>query len=164
MDPDQEKPVQPVQIARWIKWCLGLSLALNLAVVGVIVGALLRDDGPRRGPGGLNHAMPYMRALPPEDRKSIRQAMRSGSQHPGMSRRALHTQMIEALKADPFDASRVQDIVQAQLDEGLRSLGAVQQAWLDHVTEMDAQSRRMYADRIEDALKRPRGKPPKGDR
>ena len=60
---------------RFLKIALGLSLALNLAVAGVVVGALARPDGPgfkgARAPGAATFGAPYMRALSKEQRRVI---------------------------------------------------------------------------------------------
>ena len=43
---------------------LAASLALNLAVVGLVAGLMLRGPGPLRGGGpGLSYALPYIVAL-----------------------------------------------------------------------------------------------------
>lgn len=149
---------------RWVKILLSLSLAANLAIVGVVAGFLMRAAPMRNGPTGMGYAAPYVIALPREARREIFDAIRSDDALPKRSaRRAHYSEMIEALRADPFDRSRVEAILTRQSNGVAQIQDVSQVVWLSAVAEMDAAERATYVERVEDVLKRgKRGK--KGDR
>lgn len=94
---------------------LGLSLALNLVIVGAIVGLLLfaRGGDPERPGAELRAAgrLPVAAMLPPEARKQLRAGLReSGGRDKSADRGAWRAQaeaLDAALRADPFDPARV---------------------------------------------------------
>jgi hypothetical protein len=56
---------------------LGLSLALSLAVAGLVAGAIVREGGEGRPPRGFDLALgPVARAPGDNDRRAIREALR----------------------------------------------------------------------------------------
>ena len=92
-----------VKKRRWMPIVLGLSLAMNFAVVAAVGGAAWRHSGdersgaPRAGKSGAL----YMSALPRESRRAIREQMRSG---PRPERSA--DQMLVALRSEPLIRKR----------------------------------------------------------
>lgn len=84
---------------------LGLSLALNLAVLGLVAGALIRFGGPdgmHRPPRSLGAAL--YRELPREDRRALRAEIGAHGAG-GLPREASAVPaLIETLRASPFDA------------------------------------------------------------
>ena len=73
----------PTRAPRWMKIVLALSLALNLAVAGLALGAFLKD-GPRRGmPRDLSFG-PFTEAFSADDRRALREAFRGGPQWRGV--------------------------------------------------------------------------------
>ncbi|WP_223420730.1 periplasmic heavy metal sensor [Tateyamaria pelophila] len=142
---------------RWLKILLGLSLALNFVIAGVVAGLMLRGGPPREGPSGMGYAAPYVIALPRDVRRDVFGAIRADESLPKRSaRRARYADMIEALRAEPFDRDRVQAILRRQGSEVGRIQDASQAAWLSAVTEMDAAERSAYVARIEEVLERGR--------
>lgn len=145
-------------VPRGFKILLGLSLALNLAVIGVVAGAVFRkgDDGPRRGGGGqANYARPYLQALPHEDRRAIFKAARAfgkGVDH--ATRRKMFQDVTDLLRSDVFDRSAVEAALGKQTEASLTVQDSVQVQWLNRIDEMGLQERRDYADAVEKALKR----------
>lgn len=140
----------------WVKVLLGLSLAFNLGIVGLVGGFALRSDGPIRNAGpGLGYAMPYVIALEREARRDIFRTVREDPDLPSRTdRRAHFADMLEALRADPMDRAAVEAVLSRQAkgvsDVQLRA----QSAWLAKVVEMSADERVQYADKVEDILKR----------
>ena len=63
------KPVLPCGF----KILLGVSLAVNLAVAGLIAGAFVRkgSDALMRGNAQVNYARPYIQALPLDQRREV---------------------------------------------------------------------------------------------
>ncbi|MEO9862349.1 MAG: periplasmic heavy metal sensor [Paracoccaceae bacterium] len=154
---DTTKDNKP-RTAKWVKVLLGVSLASNLAIVGLVAGAFSKN--PRFGQGGgvARYAMPYVIALTKEDRRSVFQAMRNGAsigQFPAREeRRKLYEEMLTVIEAEPLELDKVQAILERQTQTALVAQDAAQAAWLEQISTYDAAERRAYADRVRDVLKR----------
>ena len=107
MSETPEMPPQPPRAGRGIRIALAVSLALNVAVAGLVGGALLGRGGPEDPPAlrmlGLG---PFALALPADGRDQLRGRLeemtpdlRAERTRIGMSLR--HVQ--GALLAEPFD-------------------------------------------------------------
>jgi uncharacterized membrane protein len=152
---DVAKPAVP----RGFKILLGISLAINLAVIGVVSGAIFRkgDDGPRRGSGGgqAHYARPYIQALPREERRAIFEASRAAKKGVDRaSRRAMYQKVIDILRSEIFDRPAVEVVLSEQMEVTSRAQNSVQEQWLNRIEEMDFQERSAYADAVEEVLKR----------
>ena len=67
-------PVPPAASGKGLRIALGISVALNLLVVGLVAGALLRDGDPRaRMVRDLDFG-PFTEALSPRDREALRRS------------------------------------------------------------------------------------------
>ncbi|MGL5361762.1 MAG: periplasmic heavy metal sensor, partial [Bosea sp. (in: a-proteobacteria)] len=95
----------PTSSSRGLRIALALSVALNLAVVGVVGGALLRRDDGAQGRGMVRDLGfgQFNQALTPEDRAELRQ--RFVRQAPGLfhDRKAMRADLdalLAALRAD----------------------------------------------------------------
>ncbi|MGZ2257561.1 periplasmic heavy metal sensor [Roseobacter sp. A03A-229] len=146
-------------VPRWIKIMLGLSLALNLAVIGLIGGAVLRHgDGKvagARNSGFGAYGLPYMIALPREDRRAVGRAVRSAADLPDReARRALYRDVLSALRATPFDATVLSAAVLRQAETAVAVQKTAQAAWLAQVSGMSDAERSAYADAVEEVLQR----------
>lgn len=143
---------------KWLRIGLIVSLALNLLIVGALVGAALsggkwRHDGPPRAEavGG-----PLTRALSPEDRHAIARALhaahRKGDLPRGWRPEEFVT-VLQALRAVPFDPAALEARLEAlngQVEERLR-FG--QSLLVRHLAGMDAEERAAYAARLETVLR-----------
>ena len=142
----------------WIKIVLGVSLALNFSIIGLIVGASMRFGGPNPGPATISYAIPYVAALPREERRKVFRTVREQSSVkalPGRAeRRDLYRQVLEALRADPFDAAAVEAVLAKQTSSMLSVQQAAQQAWLQRIGSFSTDDRVRYADRLEEILKK----------
>ncbi|WP_299691116.1 periplasmic heavy metal sensor [uncultured Tateyamaria sp.] len=153
----------------WVRILLALSLALNLAIVGLVAGLLTRGPGPLRGGGpGLSYALPYIVALDRTDRRAVMGAVRNDPSLPDRrSRKAQFDDMLAALRAEPMDRAAVRAVLASQADGVARVQAVAQEAWLDTIEAMSPQERRNYADTVEAVLQKgprgKRGKPPKPD-
>lgn len=146
---------------RTLRWALGLSLALNLLVIGAIGGAGWRhaQGGPMgsNAPGLRSYASPYVQALPKSDRRALHTGMRNGDNAKHLSRdarRALYARMLTALRADPFDAAEAQAVLTAQSQAVMTVQADAHAAWLVQVGAMNAAARADYADALEARLSR----------
>jgi uncharacterized membrane protein len=147
--------------SRGFKIALGLSLAINLAVAGLIAGALLRPDGlpgrSDRAPGLNAFGAPYMMALPRSDRRKVLAAIRvrlAGEVPDRQARRALFRDVLAGLRAEPFDRARLESAIARQAQTTIAVQAAAQKAWLDIVTDMSVAERLEYAYAVEEVLRR----------
>jgi len=143
----------------WLRILLAVSLALNLLVLGLVGGAMLRFGGPdgmRPPPRSIGATL--FRELPREDRNAL--LSRPHGSH-GDRRARLKADALAvstAMRATPFDQEALKAILDTQAThrEGLHK--SVQQAWLTRVANMSDAKRRAYADRLDHALSHPRFK------
>ncbi|MEM8654015.1 MAG: periplasmic heavy metal sensor [Pseudomonadota bacterium] len=141
----------------WIKILLGLSLALNLAIIGLVGGMVLRG-GPLGGKGsGMGYAMPYVLALPHEDRRAVFGAVRDNDALPGRgARRAAYRDMIALLEAGGFDRNGAEAVLERQALGVTQVQMAARKAWLERVEGMSPTTRQTYAERLQEVLSRGR--------
>jgi hypothetical protein len=143
----------PGRGARGLKIALAVSVALNLAAAGFLVGLAIGGP-PREGrrAEGLGH---YARALPEPYRHDLLEDVREGRPDWGARRDALghsHAELRAALVAEPFNAGRVS----AALAEQRGAMCALAERGagllLAQIGRMSPEERRAYAA----ALERPR--------
>lgn len=152
---------------RSVRMLLIGSLAVNLLVAGLVVGAAVAhwrdDDGPRRADFGLTS--PLTRALDHADRRAIGKAIRKHHRQSGAPRGAPseeYRDVVRLLRAVPLDVAAMQDILVVQRKSAGTRHQAAQVLWLRQLEQMSDAERVAYADRLDEILKRgPRGKPPK---
>ena len=102
---DSEK--HPVEIRLWMRIFFFLSLAVNLLIVGALVGVLVTKPKNRHRSLNVsrNLVQPYIKALDPEDRQAFETEMvqsykrSSGGQRFGAETRKT---VLEMLTDDPF--------------------------------------------------------------
>ncbi|HVG49473.1 MAG TPA: periplasmic heavy metal sensor [Rubellimicrobium sp.] len=138
-----------------LRWLLVVSLALNLLVAGLVAGAALRHDGPRRhmemGPG------PFAQALSPDDRQAILAEIRD---RPGLGppsreeRKQAMTEVLAALRSEPFDRMRAEAAMASQSDRVATVQRAIQAAMVERLASMAPEDRAAFADRLEKELER----------
>lgn len=134
---------------RWMPVVLALSLAVNLAVVAAVAGAVWRHKGaePRAARGGAV----YFQALPREMRRALRQQVRGQ-----LPARMETGDMLTVLRAEPFDTAAAMRVLEADRAAGLARQDAASAAWLELVGKMTVQQRGAYADTLQALLDRPR--------
>jgi len=144
----------------WGRWLLTGSLALNLALVGAMIGAHVSD---RKGPPGAEREMqgsfvgPYGRALSKEDRRAIRQSLIARGpklrEKRGEMRRIVE-EMAQALRADPFDPQAVSAILDRQREVQYRLQDTGREVLIERLTQMTPEARAAFADNLEKGMKR----------
>lgn len=151
-------PPSPPPMRTWIKLLLGVSLALNLAVIGLVAGAMLRfggADGMHAPPRSLGASL--YRELPPKARRALRDDLAPGPDG-GLPDHAAQTRRLtEVLRSEPFDPDAAAATLTAHSAAQAERLTRMQDAWLVRVTAMSAAERAAYADRLEEALTRRHG-------
>lgn len=106
---------------RWVKWTLGISLCVNLIIIGVVVGATARHQrsgGNDLGAMTMRHAL---RSMEDERREKARAAIAANVQAMKLARAAsgkARAQLAEVIAAGAFDPSQAEavfaDILAAQ--------------------------------------------------
>lgn len=148
-------------VRRSMRYLLIGSLALNLLVLGIIGGAVIRGPGGFGGPRGVDLALgPIVEALAPEDRQAIRTQLRANDmlrQHPRQIREALATALQAALRAEPYDPAAIEAALSIQRDRLVAVQTAGQQALVARIALMTPQARLAFADRLQEAIGRGHG-------
>lgn len=140
---------------RWRLAFFGL-LALNLAMMGMVAGAVMRDGGPRERMIKDLAFGPFTEALSPEDRKELRQGFLAKLPDFRADRLAMRADalvLLGALRAEPYDPAalraaldQVQGRMQARVAVGRDLL-------LERIDAMDPAGRQAFADRLEEGLR-----------
>jgi uncharacterized membrane protein len=133
----------------WMRIVLVVSLAFNLAVIGLVAGHVLTDGPDRRSPdSGLWR---YGTAMPEPHRRSMLRTMRESRPHWEAARRDLRegrARLAAALTAEPFEPASVA----AVLAEERRLIGALavrgEGILVAQIGEMTAEERRAYAEAL----------------
>ena len=145
-------PPKPV---RGLKIAFAISLALNLAVAGLAVGAWLRG-GPGHGmPRDLGFG-PFTEALSPEDHHALKEAIRADLPAFKAEREAAKAEfdtLLAALRADPFDLAAVNTAMSSIVARNAGRLAKGQELLSDRIAAMAPADRLAFADRLEDALR-----------
>ena len=131
----------------WRTWLIVASLGLNLALLGVIGGAMLKGPPPPPLPG-IGH---YARALPEPYRRQIGHALRESRRDWGGTREAIRAQrdaLAAALTAEPFDPAGVADVLkeESRLIDALAARGTG--LLIAQLEQMSAEERAAYAEEL----------------
>ena len=144
-----------------VRWLLFGSLAVNLLILGVVIGWVLSPDGPRRDDRPARSLMgaPFAEALAPEDRRALLREMRGRAERIEGTRdelRARFETLLGALRAEEWDRGAVSAVLddQRRAAEGRQRLG--EELLLDRLDAMTPEARRAYADRLEERVRRGR--------
>ena len=158
-DPSGEHKA-PRRGARGLKIALGLSLGLNLLILGLVVGAVtsigsgrpMGDDDPRLRSLGLG---PFAIALPRDERQAVtdridRAALSAERREMGQAMADLRA----ALLAEPFDRAAAEAALGRSRDAASAAQRQGHRALLDHLETLDAAERAALVDRLGRALRR----------
>ncbi|WP_375255806.1 periplasmic heavy metal sensor [Yoonia sp.] len=136
------------------------SLAINLAVAGIVVGALstgrIGDGPPRSFDFGVG---PMARALMPHEQRDIRREMRNDRALRSVDFRTGLRNIEAALVADPFEPEDLRAALGTQRNKVSSVQTAAQEALIATVTDMTPERRAAFAAAVveEMAKARPRG-------
>ncbi|MFW2544654.1 periplasmic heavy metal sensor [Primorskyibacter sp. 2E107] len=149
-------PDRPTGKRRWLRALLFVSLALNLAVIGLAVGLMLRG-APPRGPerGGADYVMPYTRALDADQRRAVwrdlkRDFSERRDQH-GKDRQDLiqdYRDALAVLRADRFDSAAMMAILDRQSARATERQQVGQQVLNAYLASLTPEARAAYAARL----------------
>jgi uncharacterized membrane protein len=130
---------------RWPLWALAVSIMLNLVMVGMLGGIMLRG-GPD---AGLIRAA--IAALPDDARRALRRDSREAWRGPGAHAGTgnARAELLAALRAEEFDANGFRAGLGAAR---LRLIGMserLEDRLVAELATLDADARRLVADRLE---------------
>lgn len=145
------------RMAPWMRGLLIASLALNILILGLAAGWIMRHGVPHgaRGPTMEMAAGPLTRALSETDRREIgrriRQATReTGGQRPEM--RASFDALVRDLRAVPFDPEQMAETLRAQRRGFQERFEIAQSVLIAHLAGMSDAERAAYADRVQERI------------
>ncbi|WP_226780489.1 periplasmic heavy metal sensor [Oceaniglobus trochenteri] len=143
---------------------LVLSLAANLLVVGVVVGAKLSDRGghdDRRGPEQALREIgnvPFVMALPRDDRSALIKELGGTRSKAFRANRERLRERFEAvlalLRADDFDAEALRALMAEQRETLFERQKLGEDLLIARLSGMSAKDRAAYADRLDRSLRR----------
>ncbi len=147
----------PRTAPRWMKIVLALSLAANLAVVGLVAGAALKAGGEGGRPGMARDLAfgPYSEALTGEQRRALWRGMMADAPDRGQMRaefRADLDAVVASLRAEPFDAAAFRAALAQQNARLAARVTAGREGLADLVAGMSVAERLAFADRLEARL------------
>lgn len=153
-------PAAPPRPRRLWRVVFAISLALNLAVVGVVAGFALRQggDGPPRGfdmSFGVIGA-----ALTPDDRRAILRDLRQNTDLRGARRGADITAVADVLNTTPFSPTALKEVMATGKTQRDLVITAAMDAFVARMSEMTDAERATVAERLLET----RGKRPGGPR
>lgn len=167
---DTDKPVTG-PMRRPLRYLLIGSLALNLLVFGVLVGALVSGRGGGGPFRGIDLALgPVVAALDEADRRAIRADLHERDAIPRPSRHDRETafaNLVAALRQDPFEPAPLSSLLDGLRARAEAAQAAGQEALIARIVTMTPQDRSGFADRLEaelGGLPGARGSDPEEDR
>lgn len=146
---------RPTVTSKGVRWALIASLAVNLGVAGMAVGAFFHG-----GPGGrgMVHDLgfgPFDMALRPEDRAALKAAMGAKAGDLTASRGEVAadvTAIVAALRSEPFDTAVLNAALAAQQGHLAARMKLGSDALQEFLAALPAQDRLDFADRLEQRL------------
>ena len=154
--PMERQSVTKPNNGKGLRIALALSVAVNLAILGLVAGVLLRDGPGMRGAMVRDLGFgPYTEALRPEDRKELRRELFEKAPEIRETRRLMREDMqalLGLLRAEPFDGAAFHDRMEAQQERMEHQLQLGQDLLQDFIAAMPADERRAFADRLEAGL------------
>ena len=150
-------PVAP-EPGRGLRIALAISVALNLAITGMVAGTMMRNhsDGGRTGQVRELGFGPYTEALSREDRVALRQAFLTKSPDARQIKRQRRDDalaVLNALRATPFVPDALTAVMQAQQQRTARQLELGQTVLRDFLITLSPADRAAFANRLEDRLR-----------
>ncbi|MEY4983319.1 MAG: hypothetical protein RIR62_1585 [Pseudomonadota bacterium] len=153
--PEPKTAPTPVRGGKGVRIALAVSVALNLAFVGMAAGLALRGGPHERMVRDLDFG-PYGEAFSREDRKALRDGFFARSGNLRDMRDEMRSDMVAllaVLRAEPLDRAALQGLLDrqnARLSERLE-LGRTLVA--ERIAAMGPADRAAFADRLEKALR-----------
>lgn len=144
---------------RGVRILLFASLAVNLLVAGLVIGAMVshRFDGHGKRPRFSQAGGPLTAALTREDRRAVGRNVRKTLRAERPSKETImeeFSNVIRALKQSPYEPQAVRAAVERQMQYMVRRADLSVEALLTRLNEMSAEERAAYAGRLQEVLER----------
>lgn len=164
VSPTTPPPVVEKPRGRGLRIALAVSVALNLAVLGMAAGAMLHVGGMpgRDGVRELGFG-PFTEALDRQQRGDLRRAFFAKAPEFRNVRKEMRqdTQaLLTALRTEPFDPAALTAILETQRKRVAAQLELGQSLMRDMLVAMTPEARLAFADRLEARLRRDEKAPP----
>jgi uncharacterized membrane protein len=133
------------------------SLALNLLIIGVVVGFALSGGKPGQGQRFDLTVSPLTRAMEGERRDAVRDSLRNSGAFERDDRSGMRRDMgalLAALRADEFDDVAFRAVLLRQRDRLRTGQETVLAAVSAQIDNMSASERAAFADRLEEQMRR----------
>ncbi|WP_050931424.1 periplasmic heavy metal sensor [Aestuariivita boseongensis] len=144
------------QWSRGLRVLFGLSLALNLLVVGALAGAWLRHGWSghdmHRGGGGMGRIL--YQELPQDARRALRQDLRGSLDRDMMRATRIGPALDKVLRAETLDLDALRDLMARHAAALQTGQNAMREGWLKTLAGMSREERMAYADRLRDRAMR----------
>lgn len=136
------------------KILFGVSLALNLLIVGALGGALMRKG---KGPTANHPASGflYMRALDFQDKRALRKEIlrnKDGRKLIKARNQASYSSAVDILKSNPFDRTAFENLLDEQAKFAKLRQSSARIALVNHIENMTKAERLIYAQRLKDFI------------
>ena len=157
------------RMPRWLKAVFALSLAANLAVVGLVAGAALREDRSGRSrhkappPPAAAEAIGAVmyRSLDRDSRRVLRD-LADGQYGNIVERRIAELNaLLEVIRSEPLDVTVLRARIDAQTAAINEFRGAMLEVWIAELQQMSPAERAAFADKVERHVARFRKSPPR---
>jgi uncharacterized membrane protein len=136
------------------KILFGISLALNLLIVGAFGGAFMRKG---KGPTAkhLASGFLYMRALDFKDKRVLRDEIlrnKNGRKLVKDKNQASFNSVVGILKNHPFDRATFENLLDEQAKHAKLRQSSARRALVNHIENMTKEERLIYAQRLKDFI------------
>ena len=138
---------------RWVKILLIASLAFNLVIVGLIVGATFGDHRGNRGLKAPHGIRPYVSAMTEEQRKEFHKRTRhslSGSLKTLKKFRNGQKAVFDAITAIPYSEAALRAVLDQQRSDISAIMGQFQEELIISLAAMSDDERARYVARMKE--------------
>jgi len=145
---------------RLVRIVLVCSLALNLLVIGGVVGSVTRGEKGLRPPPRVEFsASALFSAVDPQDRRDLRREVLrqigAGENGP-RGRRELAQDLLVVLRAEPFDPQALAARLGQESERMVSITASTQTVFVDYVAGLESEARLQLAERLERELTKSR--------
>ncbi|WP_208348455.1 periplasmic heavy metal sensor [Pseudaestuariivita rosea] len=142
---EQTKP------SRWIRFAFIGSVALNVLIIGAVIGAII-SGVPQRRNFQPDMFMAYARALEPADRRAIGRQLFQDRDSMIIERRRQFAQMFSLLRDETFDAEAVRSLLMDQHAFATERQFVARELLLERLQQMTFDERQTFANRLQDIV------------
>ncbi len=143
---------------RWLKPLLFVSLAVNLIVLGLVIGAVFGDhQRPQRGTKAPHGVRTYISAMTNEQREAFLDKTHgslAGSLKTLKKLRGGHKDVMAAITATPFSEDTLRSSLDKQRSDVSAIMGEFQEELIATLSAMTDEERAQYIERMKEMRKK----------